>query len=379
MIFQDNIIKKYLENVYFVTGTPCGGKTTVSRALGKKYGIPVYDIDERFEEHQRMSDPVSQPAMNHNFKNADEFFVRSVEEYREWLLQNTREQLDFVLLDLMRLSQNGKILCDCHLRLDQVALFTDPSRVAFMIKKPENLVDEYCNRTDHQGFSDFIHSATDFEKAKETCNATLLSLNEKFYEDVKASKYFWLERDNARSVEETVALVARHFGFEAGTDGRADEKSFGDLNRETKVVRVTKDTAFAQEFLHFVENCSWTEVRDHIAGLIRNWEFTDWETMFAAVADGKIVGMTSLLKTDYYPLPEIFPWVSCVFVEKECRGRRISEKLITAANEYAKSLGFEKTFIPTEFTGFYEKYGYSYVKDVVNYGGGTDRLYVKKL
>ncbi|MBR6478764.1 MAG: GNAT family N-acetyltransferase [Lachnospiraceae bacterium] len=145
------------------------------------------------------------------------------------------------------------------------------------------------------------------------------------------------------------------------------------------VVRVTKDTIFAQEFLHFVENCSWTEVRDHIAGLLRNWEFTDWETMFAAVVDGRIVGMTSLLKTDYYPLPEIFPWVSCVFVEKEFRGGGISEKLIAAANEYAKSLGFEKTYIPTEFTGFYEKYGYSYVKDIVNYGGGTDRLYVKML
>ena len=376
MIFQDNIIKKYLENVYFIAGTPCGGKTTVSRALSKKYGIPVYDIDERFEEHQRMSDPVSQPSMNWQFKNADEFFGRSVEEYRSWLLKNTREQLDFVLLDLMRLSQNGKIICDCHLTLEQAAQVTEPSRMAFMIKKPVNLVDEYCNRADHQGFSDFIHSATDVEKAKKTCNETLLSLNEKFYEDVKASEYFWLERDDKRSVEETAELVAKHFGIE--TEGaKAGVLRHEAETRDVQIVRVTKDTPFAEEFLQFVENCSWTEVRDHIAGLIRNWEFTDWETMFAAVADGRIVGMTSLLKTDYYPLPEIFPWVSCVFVEKECRGRRISEKMIAAANEYAKSLGFEKTYVPTEFMGFYEKYGYSYVKDVVNYGGGTDRLYVK--
>ena len=27
----------------------------------------------------------------------------------------------------------------------------------------------------------------------------------------------------------------------------------------------------------------------------------------------------------------------------------------------------------------YEKYGYRYVKDIVNYGGGTDRLYAKDL
>lgn len=368
MIFQDNIIKQYLKNVYFIAGTPCGGKTTVSRALAKKYGIMVYDIDERFDEHQAMSDPVSQPAMNRNFRDADEFFGRSVEEYKAWLLKNTREQLDFVLLDLMRLSQNQKVLCDCHLTLEQAATVTDPSHIAFMIKKPVNLVEEYCNRPDHQGFSNFIHSATDFEAAKKTCNETLMSLNEKYYEDVKASGYFFVDRGDGLSVEETVALTAKHFGLEVPV-------AAGGLS----VVKVEKDTPFAQEFLHFVENCSWTEVRDHIAGLIREWAFTDWETMFAAVKDGRIVGMASVLKTDYYPLPEIFPWVSCVFVEKPYRGQRISEKLIDAANRYAKEQGFKKTYIPTEHKGLYERYGYTYVKDIVNYGGGTDRLYVKNL
>ena len=368
MIFQDNIIKQYLKNVYFIAGTPCGGKTTVSRALAKKYGIMVYDIDERFDEHQAMSDPVSQPAMNRNFRDADEFFGRSVEEYKAWLLKNTREQLDFVLLDLMRLSQNQKVLCDCHLTLEQAATVTDPSHIAFMIKKPVNLVEEYCNRPDHQGFSNFIHSATDFEAAKKTCNETLMSLNEKYYEDVKASGYFFVDRGDGLSVEETVALTAKHFGLEVPV-------AAGGLS----VVKVEKDTPFAQEFLHFVENCSWMEVRDHIAGLIREWKFTYWETMFAAVKDGRIVGMASVLKTDYYPLPEIFPWVSCVFVEKPYRGQRISEKLIDAANRYAKEQGFKKTYIPTEYKGLYERYGYTYVKDIVNYGGGTDRLYVKNL
>ena len=368
MIFQDNIIKQYLKNVYFVAGTPCGGKTTVTRALSKMYGIPVYDIDERFPEHQAMSDPVSQPSMNKNFRDTDEFFGRSVEEYKAWLLSNTREQLDFVLLDLMRLSKDQIILCDCHLTLEQAAQITDPSHVAFMLKKPENLVDEYCNRPDHQGFSDFIHSATDFEQAKATCNETLLSLNAKYYEDVKASGYFWLDRADGRSVTENAALTATHFGFDRMAQ-----------NKDVTIVKVDKDTPLAAEFLSFVENCSWTEARDHIAGLVRNWEFTDWETMFAAVQDGKIIGMASLLKTDYYSLPEIYPWVSCVFVETEFRGSRTSGKLIDAANRYAKEQGFTRTYIPTEYTGLYERYGYTYVKDIVNYGGGTDRLYMKEL
>lgn len=213
MIFQDNIIKEYLKSVYFISGTPCGGKTTVSRALGSKYDIMVYDIDERFDEHKSISDIIHQPSMNKDFKDADEFFGRSVEEYKEWLVKNTREQLDFVLLDLMRLSQNTKIICDCHLTLEQADIITDASRMAFMLKEPKNLVEDYCNRPDHTAFSNYIHSATYFENAKVTCNETLMSLNSKFYQDVKNSKYFWLERDENRSIEDTANLVANHFGW----------------------------------------------------------------------------------------------------------------------------------------------------------------------
>lgn len=151
------------------------------------------------------------------------------------------------------------------------------------------------------------------------------------------------------------------------------------MTKDIQIMQVEQGTELAKELLSFVEGCSWEEVKEHVSQVIREWQLTDWETMFVAVMDGKIVGMTSLLKEDYYPLPEIFPWVSCVFVEKEYRGERISEKLIAKANEYAKTLGFTKTYIPTEFSGFYEKYGYTYVKDIVNYGGGTDHLYVKEL
>lgn len=369
MIFQDNVIKEYLKNVYFVTGTPCGGKTTISRELAKRHDLLVYDIDEEFEKHQKLSDPAFQSAMNKSFKDADEFFGRTVEEYKQWLITNTREQLDFVLMDLICLSQNRKVVCDCHLTMEQAAMFTVPSRVAFLIKEPINLVDEYCNRPDHQDFSNFIHSTSDVEKAKATCSATLQSLNEKCYTDIKNSDYFWLERTPESTVEDTVAQVEKHFGL--------GKKEFTEANLELK--KVDKNTELAQQLIRFVEQFSWEDVKEHLLHVLRSWEYTDWETPFVAMADGQIVGMVSIMKTDYYPLPEIYPWVSGVFVTEKYRGCRISEKLINFANEYAKECGFERTYIPSEHVGLYEKYGYEYLKDIVNYGGGTDRLYVKEL
>lgn len=148
---------------------------------------------------------------------------------------------------------------------------------------------------------------------------------------------------------------------------------------DIEIQKVEKDTELADKLMNFVQNFSWEEVKEHTLRMLRNWEFSDWETMFAAMADGQVVGMTSIMKTDYYPLPEIFPWISSVFVAEEYRGHRISEKMIAFANEYAREKGFDRTYIPSEHTGLYEKYGYRYLKDIVNYGNGTDRLYVKEI
>ena len=211
MIFQENVMKEYLKNVYIITGTPCGGKTTLSHALAQKYGFELFDIDERFEEHKKISDPLFQPAMNTSFKSADEFFGRTVEEYKNWLLKNTREQLEFVLLDLIRLSGNKRVLCDCHLTVAQALAFSEPARVVFLIKDPSNLVDEYGNRPDHQGFFQYLNSATDIEKAKQTVNTTLYELNADRIEEIKSSPFFWIERTTDSTVEDTVACVEKHF------------------------------------------------------------------------------------------------------------------------------------------------------------------------
>jgi len=145
------------------------------------------------------------------------------------------------------------------------------------------------------------------------------------------------------------------------------------------IKKVDKDTEPANKMIEFVENFSWEEVKEHTLWMLKNWNYSDWETMFVAMIDGKIVGMVSIMKTDYYPLPEIYPWVSSVFVSEDYRGQRISGRLIDFANDYAKECGFDRTYIPSEHIGLYEKYGYHYLKDITNYGGGVDRLYVKEL
>jgi GNAT superfamily N-acetyltransferase len=146
-----------------------------------------------------------------------------------------------------------------------------------------------------------------------------------------------------------------------------------------EIKKVDKGTDLADELICFVKKFSWEDVKKHMLDELRTWTFRDWETPFVAMINGQIVGIAYIRKEDYYPLPEIYPWVSGVFVTEDYRGHRISKKLIAFANRYAKENGFDKTYIPSIHVGLYEKYGYCYLRDIVNYSNETDRLYVKEL
>lgn len=152
------------------------------------------------------------------------------------------------------------------------------------------------------------------------------------------------------------------------------------MNTENIIIyKVDSDTDLSRKLVTFIQNSSWADVKDHTIQMIMENTFSDWESMFAAMDGDIIIGHASVMKTDYYPLPDIYPLISTIFVTEKYRGMRISEKLIEYINQYAKKLGFFRTYIPSEYMGLYEKYGYKYLKDITNYGGGTDHLFVREL
>ena len=152
------------------------------------------------------------------------------------------------------------------------------------------------------------------------------------------------------------------------------------MNTENIIIyKVDSDTDLSRKLVTFIQNSSWADVKDHTIQMIMENTISDWESMFAAMDGDIIIGHASVMKTDYYPLPDIYPWISTIFVTEKYRGMRISEKLIEYINQYAKKLGFSRTYIPSEYMGLYEKYGYKYLKDITNYGGGKDHLFVREL
>lgn len=148
---------------------------------------------------------------------------------------------------------------------------------------------------------------------------------------------------------------------------------------QIKIYKVEPHTELNDKLLSFVRNSSWDEVKEHTSQMISENRFDEWESMFVAVDENEIVGHASIMKTDYYPIYDIYPWITTVFVTENYRGMRICGMMIDYINQYAKELGFSRTYIASEHFGIYERYGYAYLKDIVNYGGGTDHLFTKDL
>ncbi|MBE5957847.1 MAG: shikimate kinase [Lachnospiraceae bacterium] len=206
--------KEQFKNVCFVTGTATGGKTTISKALAEKYGFFRYDVDVEFDRHKALSNPIDQPYMNKEFKDADEFFLRDKDEYIDWLINNTKEQMEFILKDLVELSKNQKVVCDLHLNVDEARQIANTNQLVFLIREDNtNIIDDYINRKSHEGFKNFINSSTNPELAKENCNSVLRELNEKRCKDIRNSEYLYIERNANSTVEKTLELVERQFGL----------------------------------------------------------------------------------------------------------------------------------------------------------------------
>lgn len=141
---------------------------------------------------------------------------------------------------------------------------------------------------------------------------------------------------------------------------------------------MTPDSPLWESAADFAENCSWIAGK-HVAQMMRENRFTDWEAIFFAMEDDRFAGYCTFLKEDYYPENRYSPWISSMFVEESFRGRRISGKMIDFVCGYAREQGFGRVYIPTDTPWLYERFGFTVIDSLTNYGGDIDQVLSKQI
>jgi hypothetical protein len=219
MYIAENILRHSLQNVYFLAGTALAGKTTMSKVLAEKYGFIHFNDnwhEENFQVFRSICNEKYQPHSTQKKEPTDweSFFGRTVNEFLEANAGRSEndEYIEFALVELIKLSQKGRVVADIGVPIGLLAEISDYNRIACMIASPKLVTCEnYGKRDDHKEFLECILSLKEPEK-KIAVQDELFRINvENTFDEVRKRNLFSIVRTEDSTVENTLQLLERHF------------------------------------------------------------------------------------------------------------------------------------------------------------------------
>jgi hypothetical protein len=218
MKIDDNIIRHYLNNVLFVTGTAYAGKSTMVKLLSEKYGL--IHCGENY--HSIITDEIATPDLQPNIcyfkimKDWQEFVNRTPEQYEKWIYETGRELAEFEVAELIRISQSQKVIVDTNIPLDILHKIAGYHQVAVLLSPQSMSVEHFFNRDDSDKvfIKQQIMKAENPEKTMANYLKCIAKINSKeHYDEYANSGFFTLVRADAETdtKAEVLKILAKHF------------------------------------------------------------------------------------------------------------------------------------------------------------------------
>lgn len=100
---------------------------------------------------------------------------------------------------------------------------------------------------------------------------------------------------------------------------------------------------------------------------------------YLALDGAAIAGGLGVIDNDFHPRRDLTPNICAVYVEEPYRNRGLAGALLRRACGDLARLGVGTVYLLTDHTGFYERYGWRYLCDVLGDGAqGPSRVYVHR-
>ena len=220
MKIANNILKHYLKNVYFITGTSYAGKSTTAAMLAEKYGMILCGENYHMEVSEQVATPDTHPDICYNRSLTDwrDFVTRTPEEYERWIYAVGREAAEFEVAHLISLSGEQKVIVDTNIPVDLLREISDYGHVAVMLSPQSMSVDRFFDRNDpdKQFLLSVIDSCDDPAAVMENYRRGLALINSRaHYDEYASSGFFTVVREDTDkdTREEVCEKIAEHFGL----------------------------------------------------------------------------------------------------------------------------------------------------------------------
>lgn len=221
MEIANNILKGYLQNVYFITGTAYAGKSTMVQMLAERFDLIA--CGENY--HSIASDKIAVPEYQPNIcyfqtmSGWQEFVSRKPEVYAKWIKDTANEAAQFEIAELLRLSASKKrIVVDTNIPISVLKEISDYNRVAVMLSPQNESVDRFFEREDAEKrfLLEQIKKSPTPDETYENFKNCIAKINsvEEYNEYANSGLFTYFRTDFENDTKEAVLnILAKHFGF----------------------------------------------------------------------------------------------------------------------------------------------------------------------
>lgn len=220
MHIANNILKHYLKNVYFITGTAYAGKSTAVKMLSGRYDMIFCGENYHAEVSDLVATAEDQPDIYwlNTLTDFRQFVTRSPEEYDRWIRSVAAEAAEFEVAQLISISREKKVIVDTNIPLEILKEIAPWDHVAVMLSPQSMSVERFFDRSDpeKQFLLRTIDSCENPAAVMENYRQGLARINsQQVYDRYAHSGFFTLVRqDDGRDTREEVCqTLARHFGL----------------------------------------------------------------------------------------------------------------------------------------------------------------------
>jgi hypothetical protein len=214
MNISDSFLKAQLQSVFWIGGGGYGGKTTITVLLADKHGFVPYHPEDHFGEHKKAASPEENPSLLAPFHGWEWFFNRPIDEYIKAINDSGREQFEMVLLDLVKMSADSKVVADVFFLDPRLAeRLTEYKRSIFLYADEEVIRRGFFARADKQDLLRVINSLAEPVKTREYVLDVTCTLSARKQAEAEAAGMKVLVRNTGTDLQETLAVVEKHFGL----------------------------------------------------------------------------------------------------------------------------------------------------------------------
>lgn len=96
---------------------------------------------------------------------------------------------------------------------------------------------------------------------------------------------------------------------------------------------------------------------------------------FVLVDDDTLLGTVGLWRCDLISRQDLFPWLAALYVDESARGQGLARTLQQHVIESALEMGFSELHLYSACRDFYERFGWQYIGDGLDYPDTTVHLY----